>query len=90
MRSRLMSLITIVALGLLFSVVAFGQTQSKPQQPSAGKAAGKFDPHDLSGFWEGPPPGERPAEDARPAFTPAGKEAMSKRMPVYISRGGRG
>ncbi len=90
MRSRLMSLITVVVLGLLFSLVAFGQTKSRQQQPAAGTAAGKFDPHDLSGFWEGPPPGQRPAEDARPPFTPAGKEAMSKRMPVYISRSARG
>ena len=39
MRSRLMSLITVVVLGLLFSAVAFGQTKSRQQQPAAGTAA---------------------------------------------------
>jgi len=79
-----MTVATVVCLGLVFSFTAFAQ--AKPQQPAAPKAAAKFDPRDFSGYWEGPPPRERPAENARPEFTPAGKAAMAKRMPIYISK----
>src|ERR1041385_1515335 len=83
MRSRLMANTTIL-LGLVFSMTAYGQAKTK--QPAAPKAAAKFDPRDFTGYWEGPGPRERPAEDARPEFTPAGKAAQAKRMPIYISK----
>src|SRR5437762_13736283 len=95
MRSPLMHfmtrLIVTAAICLFASGMVFGQAAKAPTKaPAASNAAKpKYDPRDFTGYWEGPPPGERPVENARPAFTPAGAEAMKKRMPVYISRGGR-
>jgi len=85
MRSPLIRLLVTAALCLFVSAVAFGQAAN-----AQGKApAAKFDPRDFSGIWEGPPPGERPTENARPAFTPAGAEKMKQRMPIYISKTGK-
>ena len=81
----------MMAAGLcvFISAVAFGQATKAGEKAPTAAAKPKFDPRDLSGYWEGPPPGERPLEKSRPAFTPAGAEAMKKRMPIYISKGGR-
>ena len=83
-------LIPVAVLCLAVSGVAFGQVRTKAGKkkaaPPSTAAKPKFDPRDFSGYWEGPPPNERPAEDARPAFTPTGAEAMKKRMPIYISK----
>ena len=89
MRTQSIRLILSAMLCLALSGLAFGQAQTKAGEkkaaaPAAAKA--KFDPRDFSGFWEGPPPGERPAENMRPAFTPQGAEAQKKRMPIYISK----
>src|SRR5215510_5178919 len=89
MRSRLMILMIAAVLCLFSSSFAFSQAKPGEKAPAANAAKPKFDPRDFTGVWEGPPPGERPAENARPAFTPAGAEAMKKRMPIYISKGGR-
>jgi hypothetical protein len=53
---------------------------------SSPTTAQQFDPHDLTGFWIGPPPQERPKENSHPPFTAAGMEAQGKRRPDYISR----
>src|SRR5712692_2887412 len=93
MRRHSMRLIIAAVLCLVVCGITFGQGQNKAGEKKAAApstpAKAKFDPRDFSGFWEGPPPGERPAENARPAFTPAGAEAMKKRMPVYISKNPR-
>ena len=92
MPSFSMRLIAAAALCLAVSGVIFGQARTKSGRKKAAPSTAakpKFDPRDFSGYWEGPPPNERPAEDARPAFTPAGAEAMKKRMPIYISKAPR-
>ena len=93
MRRHSMRLIMAAVLCLVVCGVTFGQGQTKAGEkkaPAASTAAkAKFDPRDFSGYWEGPPPGERPAENARPAFTPTGAEAQKKRMPIYISKTAR-
>ena len=91
MRSRSLHFIIAAAFCLLVCGVTFGQGQTKAREKKAAAsgAKAKFDPRDFTGYWEGPPPGERPAEDARPAFTPAGAEAQKKRMPIYISKTAR-
>jgi len=90
MQSRSVRLIIAASFCLAVSGVACGQGPTKAAEKKstspATAAKAKFDPRDLTGFWEGPPPRERPAENARPAFTAAGAEAMKKRMPVYISK----
>jgi hypothetical protein len=73
MRDRLITAIPVLAFILFISGSALAQA--------------KFDPHDLTGYWIGPPPGQRPKEDFRAPFTPAGMEAQRKRMPIYISKG---
>ena len=89
MRPQSIRLMLSAVLCLALSGLAFGQAQTKAGEkkaatPAAAKA--KFDPRDFSGFWEGPPPGERPGENMRPAFTPQGAELQKKRMPNYISK----
>src|SRR5215471_9529292 len=90
MRSHSIRLIMSAVLCLAVASLAHAQGQTKAGEkkgaPSSTAAKPKFDPRDFSGFWEGPPPGERPAEDMRPAFTPTGAEAQKKRMPIYISK----
>src|SRR4051812_31442102 len=89
MRTRLMRLMMTAGLCLLVSGLSFSQATKPGDKAPTAAAKPKFDPRDFSGYWEGPPPGERPLEKSRPAFTAAGAEAMKKRMPVYISKGGR-
>src|SRR6266550_7877924 len=89
MRTQSIRLVMGVVLCLAVSAISFGQAQKKAAEKNEKKApapAKNFDPRDFTGFWEGPPPGERPAEEARPAFTPQGAELQKKRMPIYISK----
>ena len=72
MRTRLIRLLPVFVV-LCFSAEGLAQTRN-------------FDPRDLTGFWIGPPPSERPKENSHPPYTPAGMEAMSKRVPNYISK----
>ena len=66
-------------LGLILALaVGFAQTPAWAEQES------QFDPHDLSGFWIGPPPSERPPEDSHPPYTEAGRQRMRERSPAYI------
>jgi hypothetical protein len=86
MRSHYVRLMMAAVLCLVVSGIAVGQAQKKAAEKKAAAPAKKYDPRDFTGFWEGPPPGERPAEEARPAFTAQGAELQKKRMPIYISK----
>jgi hypothetical protein len=56
------------------------------QSAQNNQATPNFDPRDLTGFWIGPPPSERPKENAHPPFTAAGQAAQNLRLPNYISK----
>jgi hypothetical protein len=86
MRSHYVRLMMAAVLCLVVSGIAVGQAQKKAAEKKAAAPGKKYDPRDFTGFWEGPPPGERPAEEARPAFTAQGAELQKKRMPIYISK----
>jgi hypothetical protein len=85
MRNHYVRLMMAAVLYLVVSGIALGQAQKAAENKAAAPAK-KYDPRDFTGFWEGPPPGERPAEEARPAFTAQGAELQKKRMPIYISK----
>ena len=52
--------------------------------PACAEQEAQFDPHDLSGYWTGPPPSERPPENSHPPYTEAGQQRMLERAPDYI------
>jgi hypothetical protein len=52
--------------------------------PACAEQVAQFDPHDLSGYWTGPPPSERPPENSHPPYTEAGQQRMIERAPDYI------
>ena len=54
------------------------------QTLACAEQAAQYDPHDLSGYWIGPPPSERPPEDSHPPYTEAGQQRMNERLPDFI------
>jgi hypothetical protein len=91
MRNRWLILIVALAAVVGASSLLFAQGESASGKKDPG-AAGTFNPHDLSGYWEffNNTPGQgiyaTPSKDGPPGFTPWGKAQFEANKPSYGPR----